>query len=103
MKYLIPFLFLFAACAVVVHPTGGDKDETAPVALKCYPDSQATNFTDKEIRITFDEYFEIKDPNAILLKSSPTKRTQSFCGWKTIAYSIQRTPSRKHHLYIATL
>jgi len=74
MKYLLPFLLLFTACAVVVHPIGGDKDETPPLALKCYPDSQSTNFKDREIRIYFDEYFEIKDQNAILISPPPTTK-----------------------------
>ncbi|MHB1279304.1 MAG: Ig-like domain-containing domain, partial [Bacteroidia bacterium] len=73
MKKILPFLLLFSACAVVVHPTGGDKDETPPKAIRTYPDSQQVNFTEREIRIYFDEYFEIKDPNAVLISPPPVK------------------------------
>ncbi len=73
MKKILPFLLLFSACAVVVHPTGGDKDETPPKAIRTYPDSQQVNFSEREIRIYFDEYFEIKDPNAVLISPPPTK------------------------------
>ncbi|HCS20755.1 MAG TPA: hypothetical protein DIW47_09380 [Bacteroidetes bacterium] len=73
MKNILPFLLLFSACAVVVHPTGGDKDETPPKAIRTYPDSQQVNFSEREIRIYFDEYFEIKDPNAVLISPPPLK------------------------------
>lgn len=73
MKKILPLLLLLSACAVVVHPTGGDKDETPPKAIRTYPDSQQVNFQDREIRIYFDEYFDIKDPNAVLISPPPVK------------------------------
>lgn len=102
MKYLIPILFLFAACAVVVHPTGGDKDETPPVALKCYPDSQAANFSDNEIRISFDEYFEIKDPNAILLSPPPQKEPKVTVAGKQLRIQFKE-PLRENTTYTLQL
>lgn len=73
MRKILPLLFLFSACAVVVHPSGGDKDETPPKALEIFPDSNTTSFDGNEIRIYFDEYFEIQDPNAILISPPPKK------------------------------
>lgn len=43
-------------CASQRAPTGGAEDKTPPRILKVYPDSAATNFRDRVIRITFDKY-----------------------------------------------
>ncbi|MDX5320974.1 MAG: Ig-like domain-containing protein [Bacteroidota bacterium] len=74
MKKILPLLLLFSACAVVVHPNGGDKDETPPKAERILPDSQTTSFAGKDIFIFFDEYFEIKDPNGILISPPPESK-----------------------------
>ena len=46
----------FMRCANVVTPSGGPKDIVPPVVLQAIPENQSTNFQDKEIHITFDEY-----------------------------------------------
>ncbi|MBI1223095.1 MAG: hypothetical protein GC180_10870 [Bacteroidetes bacterium] len=73
MTKILPFLLLLVSCAVVEHPQGGEKDETPPLATLIEPDSNTTNFQGSEILIHFDEYFEIKDPNAILISPPPVK------------------------------
>src|SRR5690606_1418243 len=74
MKKILSLILLFSSCAVVVRPTGGEKDVQAPVALKSIPDSASTNFNNNEIRIYFDEYFEIKEPNNILISPPPVEK-----------------------------
>lgn len=71
LTQLLPLLFLYA-CATVVHPTGGPKDETPPQIVKSTPDSNQTNFTERELVFRFDEFVEIKDPNAFVI-SPPSK------------------------------
>lgn len=71
MKFLLPFLFLLCGCAVIVHPTGGDQDITAPAARRVSPDSNSIDFKKKDVRILFDEYIELKDANGILISPPP--------------------------------
>ncbi len=77
MKSLYPFLLLLCSCAVVVHPTGGEQDTEPQKVVEVYPDSNATNFNDRHVLIRFDEYFEIKDQNAILI-SPPLEEKPDF-------------------------
>ena len=52
----------FTRCANVVSPTGGPKDTVPPIVLEAIPENQSTNFQDKEIHITFDEYVTLNNP-----------------------------------------
>ncbi|TNE80748.1 MAG: hypothetical protein EP332_06960 [Bacteroidetes bacterium] len=68
MKYSILILFVFLyACASIDHPKGGPVDQTPPQVLSHSPDSNQLNFTGDKIVFHFDEYIEIKDPNAIII------------------------------------
>ncbi len=53
--------FLLSACANMVNPSGGLKDEQAPQLLKSKPELNATNFNSKSIELTFNEYINLKD------------------------------------------
>lgn len=59
--YFIPIL-VFTDCASPRAPTGGDRDEEPPmiIAEESTPNQQ-TNFNEKEIIITFDEWFALRD------------------------------------------
>ncbi len=59
--YLVPIL-LFSGCASPRAPTGGEKDELPPVLIEeaSTPNLQ-TNFHEKEIILTFDEWFTLKN------------------------------------------
>jgi hypothetical protein len=63
-------LLAFAGCASPRAPTGGDKDEQPPVLIKeeSTPNQQ-TNFREKQIVLTFDEWFALKDVNSQLVIS----------------------------------
>ena len=65
MKFTRPllyFLCLFiAACAGIVPPTGGPKDEVPPKVIKQSPDSNTTNFKAHKITFYFDEYVVLND------------------------------------------
>jgi hypothetical protein len=50
-----------SACANMVTPTGGLKDIEPPQVLKSKPTNKSTNFNQKNIEITFDEYINLKD------------------------------------------
>ena len=65
---------LFASsCAIQVPPSGGAKDTIPPVVRISEPENFSTNFHGKEIRITFDEYLELKDLQSQLIVSPPLK------------------------------
>ncbi len=75
--WLLSFLFLFYSCAQIGTITGGEKDITPPKILKQIPENNSTNFTEKTISITFDEYVELVNPTETfklspLLKNEPS-------------------------------
>ncbi|GAA4103439.1 Ig-like domain-containing protein [Mucilaginibacter panaciglaebae] len=60
------FLFFLIAlvvysCAVQQRPQGGPKDHDPPKLLKATPPNLTHNFTAKEIKLDFDEYFKLNN------------------------------------------
>lgn len=49
---------LLTSCAHIVDPTGGPKDESAPVVVSVFPKPNSTNVRPNEVVITFDEYLK---------------------------------------------
>ncbi|MET2985390.1 Ig-like domain-containing protein [Aureibaculum conchae] len=70
--FLLLVLFL-TDCAKRGRPTGGEKDEDAPLLEKSSPQNYSTNFKGKEIKLVFDEYVKLKDLNSQLIVSPPLK------------------------------
>ncbi|MBP5782536.1 MAG: Ig-like domain-containing protein, partial [Bacteroidales bacterium] len=69
---------LLSSCANEVAPTGGPKDETPPKVLKYSPEIYSTNFKEKTIEITFDEFFQLNNYKSKLLISPPFKNEPTF-------------------------
>ncbi len=69
---------LLGACAVIKPPEGGPKDETPPVVKKTIPKNTSTNFSGKEIEITFDEYITLNDIENQLIISPPLDKKPEF-------------------------
>ena len=67
----------FTRCANVVTPSGGPKDTIPPVVLQSVPENQSTNFQDKEIHITFDEYVTLNNPTNNIIIRIKSKVTQA--------------------------
>ena len=65
-------------CANVVSPSGGPKDTTPPIVLQSSPENQSTNFSEKEIHITFDEYVTLNNPNNNILISPPLENNPEY-------------------------
>jgi hypothetical protein len=73
-KYILFLLVLImASCAKRGSITGGLKDTLAPVLKVSFPKNFSTDFKDKEIKLTFDEYIKLKDLNKQLIISPPMK------------------------------
>jgi len=76
-KFLLLFIafgLLFANCAKRGTISGGDKDTLAPVLKISLPKNYTTNFKDKVIKLTFDEYVKLKDVNKQLIISPPLEK-----------------------------
>jgi len=73
-SYLI-FLFtiVLSSCAKRQSITGGPKDEIPPKLLRATPPNKSTNFTAKEIKLTFDELVTLEKPDQQILISPPMK------------------------------
>ena len=64
-------LLIVVSCAKKGSITGGEKDEVPPKFIKAIPPNFSTNFEKKEIRIYFDEYIKLKDPQKNIVVSPP--------------------------------
>ncbi|MGJ8665551.1 MAG: Ig-like domain-containing protein [Patiriisocius sp.] len=60
-------------CAKKGRPSGGLKDSIPPVITRSFPENFTTNFSEDEIKITFDEYIKLKDITKELIVSPPLK------------------------------
>ena len=67
MLYIVFYIFVcvFASCATIVSPSGGEKDVAPPLVLSVFPKNESINFKSSEIKITFDEYVKINDRSQI--------------------------------------
>ncbi len=68
-------MFLLTSCAKRGTIDGGRKDTLAPVLKVSFPKNFSTNFTEKIIKLTFDEYVKLKNVNKQLIVSPPLKYT----------------------------
>ncbi|MGM0579992.1 MAG: Ig-like domain-containing domain [Bacteroidota bacterium] len=68
-KYLslLVVLIVIYACATVQSPTGGEKDEKAPILYESNPKNQSTNFKGKEIKLFFNEWMKLEQINKELI------------------------------------
>lgn len=70
------FLFLISVimgpgCANVIPPQGGLKDSIPPQLVKANPVNSATNFTGNRIVLTFNEYVDFQNTEALLVSPIP--------------------------------
>ena len=61
LMVLVVVAFIFG-CASMQKPQGGPRDRTPPKLVKATPLNMTRNFAAKEIRLDFDEYFNLKNP-----------------------------------------
>lgn len=66
------------SCANQVAPTGGPKDVDPPKVLGSYPLNKTTRFTEKRVRILFDEYVAIDNPRQQVVISPPMDPFPNF-------------------------
>lgn len=68
---ILIIISLVISCANRGTPSGGPKDEVAPLIIRSSPENMKTNFKGKEIKIYFDEYVKIKNLQKQLIISPP--------------------------------
>ncbi len=61
-------------CAQIGAPMGGPRDSLPPVLLESSPPNRTTNFTEKTITLSFDEYIQLQNLQQTLLVSPTPKR-----------------------------
>ncbi|MGY0391480.1 Ig-like domain-containing protein [Bizionia sp. KMM 8389] len=70
--FLVVFIgFIIISCANRGTPSGGVKDVIPPKITKSEPANYSTNFSEKEIRIYFDEFIKINNISRQLIISPP--------------------------------
>lgn len=65
-------------CANPVSPSGGPTDVDPPVLLSSVPPMYTTNFNATQIRLTFDEFVELRGINQQLIVSPPMEKAPTF-------------------------
>jgi len=86
------FCLLFASCARIVTPSGGPRDTTPPKVVAERPESGSTNFQEKTIRITFDEYVTLNNPIENVIFSPPlNERVEYTTKGKSVIIKIRDT------------
>ena len=75
VRFLLFVVFAVSlySCAKKGRPTGGPKDEDAPLLVTSEPPYETINFNEDEITIYFNEYIKLKDLNKQLVVSPPLK------------------------------
>jgi uncharacterized protein (DUF2141 family) len=70
--------FVLFGCAAMQKPQGGPKDRTPPKLLKATPENMTRNFSAKQIRLDFDEYFDLKNPFQEITVSPAQEKAPTF-------------------------
>ncbi len=71
--FLVFILLATWQCAKRGSPSGGPKDTTPPVQIGAEPEEFTTEFEAKNIRLYFDEYIRLENPQDQLIISPPLK------------------------------
>ncbi|NJW52928.1 Ig-like domain-containing protein [Salinimicrobium oceani] len=89
---LMVVLSLFSSslsCAKRGTPDGGPLDEEAPRYVRARPENFTTNFDAREIRIYFDEYVKLTDPQRQIIISPPMDPRPEITPLGTASRSIR--------------
>lgn len=85
-------LCIFASCAKIVTPTGGERDSEPPKILAVAPSQNSVRFSGNQIRITFDEYFTLNNPTENILVSPPLSKSPEYAvNGKTLVIKLKDT------------
>jgi len=71
---IVKIQVLFVGCANIIPPDGGFKDSIPPILSRASPADSSSNFSEKKITLTFDEYITVQNPNQELIMSPVPKQ-----------------------------
>ncbi|MCX6252477.1 MAG: Ig-like domain-containing protein [Bacteroidetes bacterium] len=71
-------IILLNHCANPVSPQGGKKDIIPPKPVFFFPPNFSTSFHDRRIKITFDEFIQLKEPKTKITISPPLLPNSDF-------------------------
>lgn len=86
---MITVLLVLASCAKRGTPDGGPEDMDPPKYVKARPENFTTNFDGNEIRIYFNEYIKMKDPQRQIIISPPMDPRPEITPLGTASKSIK--------------
>ncbi|MGB7786765.1 MAG: Ig-like domain-containing protein [Salinimicrobium sp.] len=89
LLFLIFSGLLVTACAKKGTPDGGAIDITPPKYVRARPENFTTNFNAREIRIYFNEYIKLKDPQRQVIISPPMDPRPEITPLGTASKSIR--------------
>jgi hypothetical protein len=79
LKFLVFITaLLIIGCASMQKPQGGPRDRTPPKLLKATPSNMTRNFSVKQIRLDFDEYFSLKNQTQEITVSPTMDKAPTF-------------------------
>ncbi|MDT0646852.1 Ig-like domain-containing protein [Zunongwangia sp. F260] len=86
---VIVLLLTLVQCAKKGMPEGGPRDEEPPEFIRANPENYTTNFSKEEIRIFFDEYVKLKNPQQQVIISPPMSPRPSILPLGTARRDVQ--------------
>jgi uncharacterized protein (DUF2141 family) len=69
--YILFFVLFIYSCAQISRPEGGPKDEDPPKFVSANPENYSILFDKEEIKIQFDEYVKLNNPQQQIIFSPP--------------------------------
>ncbi len=75
---LFAVIGIFVSCANIVTPSGGPKDVAPPEFVKSEPPQYSRNFEGDKIKITFNEFVQLKNINDQIIISPPMSVMPDF-------------------------
>lgn len=77
-------LLVLAACAQQVAPTGGKRDQSAPIVKSTLPENKSTSIFPENIVLNFDEYVQLKEPQKIIISPIPKEKPEFINNGRSI-------------------
>lgn len=86
---ILTLVITFSGCAKRGTPDGGPLDEEPPQYIRARPENFTTNFDSREIRIFFNEYIKLNDPQRQIIISPPMDPRPEITPLGTASRSIR--------------
>ncbi|MFN3530074.1 MAG: Ig-like domain-containing protein [Bacteroidia bacterium] len=90
---------LHFSCANVVPPTGGERDTVAPELIKADPPNGSLFFSQRYIRLDFNEYIRLQQPNNIRVTPALDDKPTFTDRFGTLYIDLGPTPLRDSTTY----